>query len=203
MRRLLWVVTVLLVAYAACTNANTGPAGKPETELNFVWQDSLAPPLLTKRDSVWAVVGRNAEIRMHYEHEVIPGDTGDEYLRFEVPGNGLYRKPDGTLFRPGDSVLITITVVDTARFRYEFEPAGLRFDPEHPARLKVRYFNANHDFDNDGGPDPDDDAIERLLDLWRQPAPGDLWFKLGAVKFEELDELDANILGFSKFAVAW
>lgn len=204
MRRLTSVLGAVLAAvFVACNSDNSGPSGRLESELNFVWQDSLAPPLLAKRDSVWAVVGRNAEIRMHYEDEVVPGDTGDEFLRFEVPGNGLFRKPDGTPFRSGDSVLITVTVVDTARFLFEFEPAGLRFDPDHPARLKVRYFNADHDFNDDGALDPDDDDIEMLLDLWRQPTPGGLWFKLGAVKFEELDEIDANIFGFSRFAVAW
>lgn len=203
MRRLKWVwAAALITGYAACSDGS-GPAGRLETDLNFVFQDSLAPPLLARRDSFWAKVGDGRELRLHYESLSDPGMPGEEFLRFEVPGDGLYRKPDGSTFSPGDSILITVTVVDSTRFLFEFEPAGLRFNPEHPARLKVRYLNANHDFDDDGGPDPDDDEIEMLLDLWRQPAPGGLWFKLGAVKFEALDELDANILGFSRFAVAW
>ncbi|MGH7700662.1 MAG: hypothetical protein ACREMJ_09125 [Gemmatimonadales bacterium] len=201
MRRLTPVVAAALTL-AACSDGS-GPTGRPETDLSFVRQDTLAPPLLVLRDSFYAKVGDGRELRLNYESLSDPGQPGEEFLRFEVPGDGLQRKPDGSPFRAGDSVLITVTVVDSVRFLFLFEPAGLRFNPEHPARLKVRYLNANKDFDDDGGPDPDDDDIEMLLDLWRQPVAGGLWFKLGAVKFEELDEIDANIYGFSRFAVAW
>lgn len=201
MRRFTCVLAAAL-ALASCSDGS-GPAGRPEADLSFVRQDTLAPPLLVTRDSFFAKVGDGREIRLHYESPDSPGQPGDEFLRFEVPGDGLYRKPDGSRFQAGDSILITITVVDSARFLFEFEPAGLRFNPNQPARLKVRYVNADKDFDDDGGPDPDDDEIEMLLDLWRQPAPGDLWFPLTAVKFLDLEELNANIFGFSRFAVAW
>jgi hypothetical protein len=181
---------------------NTGPAGVPDAQLTIVRQDTLAPPLLTTQASFWAKVGDGREIRLFYQGAA-PGDTGDEYLRFEVPGDGLYRKPDGSAFQPGDSILITITVFDPTRFHYQFEPSGLRFSPEHPARLKVRYFNGEHDFNGDGVEDADDAAIETVLDLWRRTGPGALWFKVGAVKFEELDELDANIQSFSDYSIAW
>ena len=202
MRRLTWVLGTLLAAYVGCTNDNTGPEGKLETELSFVRHDSLAPALVNPRDSFWAKVGDGREIRIRYEGET-PADTGSEFLRFEVPGDGLYRKPDGSSFAAGDSILITVSVVDSVRFLVQFEPAGLRFNPEHPARLKIDYEHADHDFDDDGGLDPDDDAIEMLLDLWYQAVPGARWLKVGAVKFEELDELSANIFSFSKYAVAW
>lgn len=201
MRRLTWVLATACVI-AACSDSS-GPAGRPESQLSFVRQDTLAPPLLAMRDSFWAKVGDGRELRLHYESPSDPGMPGEEFLRFEVPGDGLHRKPDGSAFRTGDSILITVTVIDSARFLFEFQPTGLRFNPEQPARLKVRYVNANKDFDDDGGPDPDDDDIEMLLDLWRQPASGDLWFKLSAVKFQDLEELNANIFGFSRFAVAW
>jgi len=181
---------------------NTGPAGVPDSQLHIVRQDTLAPPLLSTQASFWAKVGDGREMHLNYQGAA-PGDTGEEFLRFEVPGDGLYRKPDGTAFQPGDSILITVTVLDPTKFLFQFEPSGLRFSPEHPARLKVEYFDGEHDFNEDGVVDSVDVGIEQTLDLWERTGPGAPWFKLGAVKFEELDELDANILSFTEHAVAW
>jgi hypothetical protein len=94
-------------------------------------------------------------------------------------------------------------VLDPARFQFQFEPSGLVFNPEHPARLKIRYFGCNFDFDGDGDKDAADAVIEQELDLWRREGPGAMWFRMGAVKFEDLDELDANIGSFTEHAVAW
>ncbi len=188
-------------AFLACGD-NTGPGGRPDADLRIIRQDSLAPPLVTNQASVWAKVSDGRELHLNYQG-VTPADTGEEFLRFEIPGDALLRRPDGTAFQVGDSILITVTVIDSTRFRFQFEPAGLVFNPEHPARLRIRYFDANHDFDEDGDLDAADDAIEHVLDLWRREGISAPWFRVGSVKFEELDELDANILSFSEYAVAW
>ena len=203
MRRLmLRLITAFAgVALLACSDSN-GPGGVPDAQLHIVRQDTLAPPLLANQASFWAKVGDGREVRLFYQGAT-PTDTGPEFLRFEVPGNGLGRKPDGTVFQPGDSILITVTVLDPARFNFQFEPSGLQFNPDQPARLKIRYFDCEQDFDGDGDKDAADAAIEQVLDLWQREGPGALWFRIGAVKFEELDELDANILSFSEYAVAW
>ncbi|MGH7606038.1 MAG: hypothetical protein ACREME_01755 [Gemmatimonadales bacterium] len=203
MHRVIAVLLALALALLGpgCSE-NTGPAGRPDANLNVVRQDSLAPPLLTYEASFWAKVSDGREVHLNYQGTA-PADTGAEFLRFEVPGDGLLRRPDGTAFQDGDSILITITVIDSGRFRFRFEPAGLQFNPEHPARLRVRYFQCEQDFDGDGDEDADDERIEQLLDLWRRTGPGALWIRVGSVKFEELDELDANILAFSEYAVAW
>ena len=192
-RALGWIVAV--VTLVACTD-NSGPGGVADARLNFVRQSGTAPPLLAARDSFWAKVDDGRELRLFYQ-------GGDEFLRFEVSGDGLYRKPDGSAFQAGDSILITVTVVDPSRFLFEFAPANLQFNPEHPARLRVRYAHGEKDYDDDGDVDAADNEIEMELDLWRRSAAGALWFKVGAVKFEELDEIDANIRTFSQYAVAW
>ena len=116
----------------------------------------------------------------------------------------LMELPDGTAFGPGDSIRITVTVVDSKQFRFEFEPSGLQFSPDHPARLKVKYQYADHDFNGDGTINGADAQIEGELDLWRREPPDTLWFQVvGAVKFEDLDEIDANLFSFSQYAVAW
>ncbi|HJS42362.1 MAG TPA: hypothetical protein VJ755_02750 [Gemmatimonadales bacterium] len=199
---LLRLITVLgAVAGLACGD-NTGPGGRPSAELNIIRHASLAPPLLSMQASVWAKVGDGRELHVNYQGAT-PADTGEEFLRFEIPGDALLRKPDGSAFQPGDSILITVTVVDSAFFHFEFQPAGLVFNADHPARLRVRYLEADHDFDDDGDVDSADDDIEHVLDLWHRTGTGALWYRVGSVKFEHLDELDANILSFSEYAVAW
>ena len=189
------------IALAACADSS-GPGGVDNAQLSIVRQGPAAPPLLAARDSFWARAGEGREIRLYYQGAQA-GDTGDEFLRFEVPGNGLYRKPDGSAFQPGDSIRITVTVVDPSRFLFEFTPANLQFNPQNPARLRVRYENGDKDFDDDGDEDEVDDDIETELDLWYRSAPGALWFRVGSVKFEESDEIDALIRTFSQYAVAW
>jgi len=188
------------VATLLSCSDNTGPSGVPDAQLHVLQEDTLAPPLDSTVARFWAKVGEGREIRLAYQP---PADTGEDFLRFEVPGDALLRKPDGTAFQPGDSILITLTVVDPTRFLVRFEPAGLQFDPNNPARLKFHYLHANHDFDGDGDIDAADAAIEHTLDLWRRESPTAPWFRVGSVKFEALDEIDANILSFTEYALAW
>lgn len=201
MPRLRSLFALLLVAGLACEDG-TSPTELPEEQLNFVRQDALAPPLLAVRDSFWAKVGDDRDLKLYYQGTV-PGDSGEEFLRFEVPGDGLFRRPDGSLIGVGDSILITVTVVDPERFVFQFEPAGLQFSTDHPARLKVRYLYGDQDFDSDGDEDEVDVEIEQHLDLWHQAEAGGTWRRVGAVKFSELDEIEANIGSFSQYAVAW
>jgi len=201
MRRNAVLAGALVLLLLGCGD-NPPPTGVPEAQLTIVRQDTLAPPLLTNQASFWAKVGDGREVRLFYQGAA-PGDTGDEYLRFEVPGDGLYRKPDGSAFLPGDSILITVTVLDATRFHYQFEPSGLRFAPDRPARLKIKYFDCQHDFNGDGVIDAEDTRIEGLLGIWERSGPGAPWFRLSTVQFEELDELDANIPSFTEHAVAW
>jgi hypothetical protein len=200
MRRVVPAAVAAAIA-AACSSAS-GPSGvPPRSTLHFVAQDT-AYKLLSSQGSFYAKVGENRRLRLVYQGST-PSDSGPEFLRFEVPGDGLLRRPDGTAFAPGDSILITVTVLDPKLFLFGFEPAGLRFNPLDPARLKVEYRYADHDFDGDGKVDSTDAEIETILGLWRRDPPDTLWFNTGAVKFEELEEFDANIFAFTHYAVAW
>ena len=199
MKRLVSLLAVIVLA--ACAESS-GPGGVDDLSLSVMQQRGTAPPLLSAQDSFYAKVGDGRELRLHYQGAA-PGDTGEEFLRFEVPGSGLYRKPDGSAFQSNDSILITVTVVDPVRFLFEFAPAGLQFNPQNPARLKIHYEHGEHDFDDDGDEDEEDDDLEAQLDLWYRQSAGALWFRVGSVKFEESDELDALIRNFSQYAVAW
>ncbi len=201
MRRLIEGLLVLAVG-GACSSASGPTSMPPRASLNFVVQDSTYKPLLSTQGSFYAKVGAARELRLVYQGST-PIDSGSELLRFEVPTDGLSRKPDGTSFGPGDSIKITITVVDPKKFDFDFQPAGLQFNPNDPARLKIEYRYANHDFNGDGKIDSTDVRIATLLDLWRREPPDSLWFTFGAVKFGDLEEFDANVLSFSQYAVAW
>src|SRR5205814_3113064 len=82
--------------------------------------------------SFYAVMGQDREVRMYYQGPT-PLDRGDEVLRFKVPGDGLLRRPDGTGFQPGDSILIVVKAIDPAKFLFDFQPTGLEFSPDRPA----------------------------------------------------------------------
>ena len=201
MRRLLFAFVTLALA-GACSNSSGPGTPPPRATLNFVRQDSTYKPLLSARGTFYAKVGEARRVRLVYQGST-PADSGAEFLRFEVPGDGLYRKPDGTAFAPGDSIQITVTVIDPKQFRFDFQPSRLQFNPNDPARLRVEYHYADPDYNGDGSVDSSDAEIEGLLSLWRGEPPDSLWFKMAAVKSVELSEFDADVLRFSQYAVAW
>ncbi|PYO96415.1 MAG: hypothetical protein DMD60_10520 [Gemmatimonadetes bacterium] len=192
----------LLVSAAACSNSSGPTSPPPRATLRVIVQDSTYKPLLSAQGSFVAKVGEQREVRLVYQGS-LPTDSGSEFLRFEVPADGLYRKPDGTPFGPADSIRITITVVDPKQFLFDFQPSGLQFNPSQPARLRVEYHYADQDFNGDGTIDSRDAAIETMLSLWRREPPDTLWFTESAAKSVELEEFDASILSFSQYAVAW
>lgn len=201
MRRLIFTFVTLALAWACSNSSGPGPT-PPRATLNFVRQDSTYKPLFSTTGSFWAKVGENRLVRLVYQGST-PADSGSEFLRFEVPADGLYRKPDGTAFAAGDSIEITVTVIDPKRFVFDFQPSGLQFNPSDPARLKVEYHYADPDFNGDGRVDSSDADIEALLSVWRREPPDSLWFQTAATKSVELEEFDAAVLQFSQYAVAW
>ena len=55
----------------------------------------------------------------------------------------------------------------------------------------------------DGDVDEEDDHIETILGIWRQEQPGDPFVRLGSVKVEDQEELEAKLTGFSRYAIAY
>jgi hypothetical protein len=120
-----------------------------------------------------------------------------------VHAASLLKRPDGSSFQPGDSILITVSVPDTNRFDFVFSPSGLQFNPADPARLHIEYNYSNHDFNGDGQHDAEDDHARSLLNVWLREPPDTLWTSQGASNSEEFEELESAILSFSHYAVAW
>ncbi|MFL5516328.1 MAG: hypothetical protein ACJ8DJ_09230, partial [Gemmatimonadales bacterium] len=131
------------------------------------------------------------------------GGQGEEYLRLRVDAATLLALPDGTPVAQGDSVLIHVRVEDPTEMLFELEPSGLRFNPAAPARLKIHYDHADGDLNDDGLVDASDSTIETRLAIWRQESPGDPFVRLSSVLSLELDEVEADLTGFSRYALAY
>jgi len=194
---------VLLSAAALVScGESTSPEGKQTDELRFLRLDPTAPPLVTQRDSFYAKVGEDRELRMYFRPRPLENDS-TEFLRFRVDAGALSRRPDGSSFAVNDSILITITMIDLSRLILDFQPSGLRFNPLRPAQLKIRYENADHDFDEDGDEDDGDLRLEGTFNIWRRENATQPWFPLGSIRHLEIDEVEADILGFTNHALAY
>jgi hypothetical protein len=201
-RPLLMLVAVLLAGIAGCSSS-TAPndTTRPPTELNVIRLDPNSRPLFNAADSFYAKKGEDRELRIFFQDDV--GGQGEEFLRLRVDAPTLLARPDGTLFAPGDSVLITVRVVDPSKIMFDMEPSGLTFDPARPAQLKIEYAHADHDFNEDGAINVLDTQIKSKLALWRQESLTDPFVRLGSVNVEDLEEINADILGFTRYAIAY
>ncbi len=188
-----WAVCALVVGLgaAACGDSNgPGTVVVPEEMLSFVPLSPTAPPLETMDTTFWAVRGKDRgwEIRLGGRGG---RGTGKRFLELRINQKTLLRRPDGTAILPGDSVAISVRV-DTTRYLVDFQPSGLEFNPEEPAELEIRYDEA----------DPSFLQREGEFDLWRQERPGQPWVLVGSIQIEEFDEFEAELLGFTRYALA-
>lgn len=195
-------VAALLVTATACSDS-TAPVDntRPPGDLNVARLASTSPPLFNAVDSFYAKQGEDRELRIFFQD--VAGGQGEEFLRLRVRNESLLARPGGIPFAAGDSVLITVRVVDVTKILFEAEPSGLTFNPAEPAELKIHYNHADHDFNEDGTVDALDDQIKSQLAIWRQEALTDPFIRLGSVNVEGLEEINADILGFSRFAIAY
>jgi hypothetical protein len=204
MRPTHWIPVLASAAFAVAGCSDSGgpeDTTRPPAELTILRLAEGSPPIWNPEVSFWARNDAGREAKIWFENP--EGEAGEEYLRFKVPSEGLLTYPDGSAFGPQDSVLITIRVVDPAQLLFEFEPAGLRFKPDRPAELEIEYAEAEDDLDDDGDVDEVDAELEGEVYVWRQRNPGDPFERLFTLRFEELDELEAEVPGFSRFAIAY
>ena len=204
-RRLL----ILPLAFTLACSDSGGPDDdgddgiKPPTDLTILRLSEASPPLFNPVASFYAVRGENREVEISFVDDENPGTPGEEYLELGVDADALLSLPDGTPFLEGDSVLITVRVVDPERLLFEFEPAGLRFSPSRPAELKIHYNHADDDLDEDGDVDVADESLELTIGIWRQENDGDPFERIGSLLLDDLEEIDAELEGFSRYALAY
>jgi hypothetical protein len=193
-------VPMLVIAALLLTSCRelTSPSERTsadESALTFVRVDPEAPPLTSTEVTFWAVQGQDREVQISY--------LSTEY------GNGkclLFRVPADAVMlgvAPGDSVQITIRVLDSSEFRFEFEPSGLQFAEDHPAQLEIRYWWADPDYDGDGDVDPRDLLLSETFGLWSRLGSGTTWERVaGAERRRDRFEIHAPVVGFTQYALA-
>jgi len=189
-----------LIALASCSTTDAGE-DRDEASLNIIRLADDAPPLFNPEVSGWVRRGQEREFQIYFRNA--QGGQGDEFLELEFDEETLLAYPDGRPFGPRDSVFIRLRVIDVSRILFEFEPAGLRFNPREPAELEISYRLANADLNGDGRVDERDREVERSLAIWRQTRAGLPFRKLGTLQIEDLSELEADLDGFSRLAIAY
>lgn len=174
---------------------------RPPAQLNILQLAASSPPLLNPVDSFYAKRGENREIRIFFADT--QGGEGEEYLRLRIDAQSLLTRPDGTPFEDGDSILVHVAVVDAAQLLFEMQPSGLAFSSGSPAQLTIHYNHSDDDFNGDGHVDGTDDSIETSLSIWRQEGPTDPFVRLGSALLKDQREIEADLQGFSRYALAY
>jgi hypothetical protein len=198
-----FALAALIVLVGACSTADTlAPEERQPSDLKLLTVPGDAPPLAATTVSFWAVRGRGADVELWYRARPGRRDSS-RFLEFKLNGNSLDRRPDGSLIAQGDSVRITLTVRDPLHLIVDFEPSGLRFTSKDPARLRMYFAEVGDDLDHDGHVGSEDDDIERRLSIWRQEAVGLPWIKTASVTVKESREVDADLSGFTGYALSY
>lgn len=202
-------ITALLTGVAGCADSNGGGGDDggtlPADSLTFIRLAPTAPTLCADTVRFWAKRGIGIEAALVFPE---PGDdcngSTEDFVRLKLDAQSLAAYPDGTPFQAGDSVLITLAWVGNDSILVHLEPTGLVFNPAQPAELKILYNHTDGDFDEDGDSgDSNDDSIENQIDIWRQPTLVDDYTRVGTAKFEDNDEIEAELNGFSRYALAY
>jgi hypothetical protein len=194
---------VLALVAVSCSDGTSPPEDiRPANELTFLRPAPGAPQFADTTVQFYAKRGDDREIRIRYALTAGSGQF-EEFVRFRVRDESLLAHPDGRPFAEGDSVLITLRIVDFARLIVEFQPSGLRFSPGRPAELTFKYNHTDDDLDGDGDVDDDDAEVETLLSIWRQEAPGQPWVRQTSEVEISIDEIKADITGFTGYALAY
>jgi hypothetical protein len=192
-----------LTAGLSCTDT-TGPdtESRAATDLRLLAAPYSTPPLVATQVSFYAVKGTPTAADIWYHAR--PGRTDSlKFLEFRMGPSSLDRRPDGSTFSAGDSVLITLTVTDQRHFIIEFQPSGLAFSGSDQPTLKLSWAACGEDLNYDGKVDAADDMIVQQLSFWRQELPFQPWFKVSSVVAQSVKEVNAQLSGFTGYALMY
>lgn len=182
----------------AGTSGRSGTSGDP----TFLTASPTAPTIANPVIAFWAKKGVDQTVRMFY-HARLGHNDSTTFMLFRVRAKSLVTRPDGTPIANGDSVLITATLIDPVQLKVDFQPSGLRFATSDPAVLKFNFGETVRDLNGDGVVNALDLAIQRTFRIWRRESLLDPWSPLPSVVVDELNEVDANIGGFTGYAAAY
>jgi hypothetical protein len=200
-RYIVRLTLVLAIVAAGCKS--DGPTGTPNQDLNFLTPAPDAPALGLQTLTFNAVQGQDTEVFMWYRRRPERADSS-ELLRFRIRDRAQIVLPNGTALAPGQSVPITITIIDPQKLIVDMQPAGLRFTgDDEPANLTMWYIEQDDDFNDDGVVNSTDASIEQLLAIWRRENATRPWVKQTSRVVVESDEVEAVLHGFSNYVIAY
>jgi hypothetical protein len=198
MRKTILIGLAVAAAIAGCSDA-AGPGGGLTPTI--VALPAGAPPLYQASTSFYAKKGEDREGSLYFQDA--SGGPGERFARLRVRAASLLALPDGTPIGIGDSVLITLQVVDPTQLLVELDPGGLKFDPLAPATLELSYSVTGGDLDDDGQVSLADTVIAGKLGIWRQETAGAPFVLLPSTRLLDLEEVTAQLSGFSRYALAY
>ena len=198
---------LLAALSAGCSNStDNGGTVRPPDQLNFLTLALTAPALCSNSVTFEATKGVTAEAALQFPEAGEPADCSggtEDFVRLKIDAQSLKQLPDGTPLQDGDKVTITMTWVGSDTVMVQLEPTGLVFNPAKPAELNIEYEQVSDDLDHDGSVTQADTTIENEMGLWRQPTLVDPFTLIGSVKFEDSNEMEAKLNGFSRYAIAY
>ena len=194
------ITLAALLALASCKDDSIGPGD--DSNPTFLSPDPSAPPLGAQTITFDAVQGQDTEVFMWYRKRPDRTDSS-KVLRLRIKDDAQIVRPNGTPLMPGQSVSITITIVDPVRLIADFQPAGLRVLGSEVADLTMWYDERDHDFNDDGVIDAADAAIEPTLAIFRRERVTAPWVRLTSDVVIETDEVEAEISGFTNYVIAY
>jgi hypothetical protein len=208
MRRPTFLLGPALFVIACSGDGSGGPGPTPQDStaaqdsLHFLRPAATAPALGTRVVSFYAVRGSTREVRLMYRARPGAPDSS-EFARFRVEDRSLVTRPDGSTIAPGDSVLITLEITDTLQYITDFQPAGLKFAAGRPARLWLKFGEADPDLNHDNVVNAVDTALLLALKIWKQEQPGQPWSLLPSSVDTVSKEVEADITGFTRYALSY
>jgi hypothetical protein len=210
MRRVPLLLLPLLVAASACHDDPTAPGqNSPPAQAvtttstpHFLQAKAGAPKIANPIIKFYAKKGQRRTIFMMYHARAGRRDSTD-LIRFRLRENSLLRRPNGTPIRSGDSVLITLKLVDPVKLIVDFQPAGLKFNPQDPADLRIHWSETNPDVNRDGVVNQQDTALKQRIKIWRQESSTQPWVRTSSLVNVPGQECELDLTGFTRYAVAY
>jgi len=209
MRRAPLLFLVLVLGGTACHDDQTGPSSEhpmaqavTSTTPHFLRAASNAPIIANPVIKFSVKKGERRTVFMLYHARPGQKDSTD-LIRFRIRENSLLRRPDGSPIRAGESVQITLKLVDPVKLIVDFEPAGLRFNPQDPADLRIRWNETNPDVNRDGVINQQDAALKQQLKIWRRESSTQPWSRTQSVVNVPSEECELDLTGFTRYAVAY
>jgi hypothetical protein len=199
-----------VASLAACHDDPVGPPiDKPVAQAvtatatpHFLRAASGAPTIANPTIKFYAKKGQQRTVFMLYHARPGQRDSTD-LIRFRLRETSLLARPNGTPIRTGDSVLITLKLVDPVKLVVDFQPAGLRFNPQNPADLRIRWAETDPDVNRDGAVNQQDATLKQRLKIWRRESSTQPWMRTASLVNVPAEECELDLTGFTRYAVAY